>query len=187
MLETIREFGLERLAETGEAEAARDAHAAYCSGLDGWLEPNHLEPGERLDDRLRQIEAEHPNLLEALNWMAQTGDAAGVLRLAGGMGVFWHQRGYLREGQRWLEWALDRTPDEASLRRGRALAGLGLVVWPQGDLDRAASLAETALAIAHRIGDLELTALSLHLLALVEGSRRRYASAERLMEEALRH
>ena len=185
MLETVREYGLERLAEAGDAEAARDAHAAYCAGLDGWLEPNHLGPGERLDDRLRRIEAEHPNLLEALDWMAQTGDAQGVLRLAGALAVFWHQRGYMREGQRWLEWALDRTPDEATLWRGRALAGLGLVVWPQGDLDRAASLAEAALAIAQRIDDLELTALSFHLLALAEGSRRRYEPAERLMEEAL--
>jgi predicted ATPase len=185
MLETVREFGLQRLTEANEEEVTRNAHAACCARLDGWLEPNHLEPGERLDDRLMQIEAEHPNLLQALDWMAQTGEAAGVLRLAGALAVFWHQRGYLKEGQRWLEWALERAPDEATLWRGRALAGLGLVVWPQGDLDRAASLAESALDIAQQIGDLELTALSFHLLALAEGSRRRYERAERLMEEAL--
>jgi predicted ATPase/DNA-binding CsgD family transcriptional regulator len=186
MLETVREFGLERLAAADERGAMQAAHAAYFGAFDDRLDPNLFAPGERLDDRLREIEADHPNFLAALAWMAETEDGAGVLRLAGSLAVFWHHRGYLREGRRWLEWALDRTAAEPTLWRGRSLAGLSLVTLPQGDLDRAGPAAEAAVAIAERIGDADLTALAVHMLGLVELARRRWDRAERLMTEALR-
>ena len=90
--------------------------------------------------------------------MAATGDAAGVLRLAGALAAFWHHRGYLREGRRWLEWALEHAVDADPLYwRGRALAGLSLIIWSQGDPDGAAPPAEAALAIAEAVGDPDLT------------------------------
>jgi predicted ATPase/DNA-binding XRE family transcriptional regulator len=185
MLETIREFGLERLAESGKGERTRDAHAAYFAALDGRLEPNRLAPQERFDDRLLRIEADHPNCRAALAHLAATGDAAGVLRLAGALAVFWHHRGHLREGRRWLEWALERTADAAPLWRGRALAGLSLILWSQGDPERAALSAEAARAIADAIDDKELLALAVHMLGLVEVVRGHWDQAERLMTEAL--
>ncbi len=89
MLETIREFGLELLEEAGEGAVSRDAHAAHFAALDGQLEPNRLGPGERFDDRLLRIEADHPNCREALARLAANGDALGVLRLAGALAAFW--------------------------------------------------------------------------------------------------
>ena len=185
ILETIREFGRERLDAMGELEAALDAHAAYFGGFDERLDPNHHEPFERVDDRLLRTEAEHPNLRAALARLAETGDAAGVLRLAGALAVFWHHRGYLREGRHWLEWALARTPEQPTIARGRALSGLSLVVWTQGDHEVAAPLANAGLAIAKSTGDRELAALSLHLLGLIDNVRERWESAEALMAEAL--
>ena len=95
MLETIREFGLEQLDAEGELERCRDAHAAYFGAFDDRLEPNHLEPDERFDVRLRRIDADHANFLAALSWMKERDDAEGVLRLSGALAVFWHHRGYL--------------------------------------------------------------------------------------------
>ena len=185
MLETVREYGLEQLAERGEIAAARDAHAAYFVGLDGWLEPNHLAPAERFDDRFRAIAVEYPNLRAALTHLADRGDASTVLRLAGALAVFWHHVGTLSEGRGWLEWALARTPDTPSSWRCRALAGLSLVVWTQGDNDATVPLAEAARGMAERIGDTEMAALATHMLALVAFVRFELDGARALMEEAL--
>jgi non-specific serine/threonine protein kinase len=185
MLETIREFGLERLAGSGEEREVRDAHAAYFAGLGGWLEPNHLAPGERADDRLRWIEAEHPNLRAALDHLADRGDAEGVLFLAGWLAVFWHRHGHLGEGRRWLEWALAPTADAPTLARCRAIVGLSLVVWTQGDLETAAPLAGDGLARAEAIGDKELVALATHILGLIANVQRQWDRAQPLMERAL--
>jgi excisionase family DNA binding protein len=186
MLETVREYGLERLAEAGEAEAARDAHAAYFGTLDERLDPNRLDLGGRLDDRLRLTEADHPSLLAALAWMAETGNAGGVLRLAASLATFWHHRAYLREGRRWLEWALERAADAPPRWRGRALAGLSMVVYAQGDPEGAAPPAEAAVAIAEATGDRDLAALAVHMAGLAELARGHLDRAEVLMTEALR-
>ena len=124
MLETIREFALEQLAAAGEEDRARAAHAAYFATLDAWLEPNHVAPGERVDDRLWAIEAELANLRAALSFPDNAGDAEGVLQLAGSLAIFWHHRGNLAEGRQWLEWALEHTPGD---RNGLPRPGPGRV------------------------------------------------------------
>ncbi len=168
MLETIREYGLEQLAAVGGEADARSAHASYFGTLDTRLDPNRLDLGGLLDDRLRLTEADHPNLLAALDWMAASGDATGVARLAASLATFWHHRGYLREGRRWLEWALEHAVDAPLYWRGRALAGLSMIVFAQGDPDGTAPPAEAALAIAQEIGDPDLTALAVHMIGLAE-------------------
>lgn len=183
MLETVREFGLDQLTAMGERELAHAAQAAYYAGLDEHLEPNHFPLGGRFDDRLRSIDADHPNLLAALTWMRDTGDAAGVLRLAGSLAVFWHHRSFLREGQWWLE----RAPIAAPRWYGRANAGLSLVLFSQGDFARTATLAESALDLARQIGDPEQTALAVHLLGLADRGRGQWDRTEHLMEEARVH
>lgn len=184
MLETIREFGLELLEDSGEAAALRDTHAAYFASLDGQLEPNRLNPGERFDDRLLRIGADHPNYREALSHLVANGDAPGVLRLAGALAPFWNQ-GHLREGRQWLEWALERTPDDDSLQRGIALAGLSLVLWSQSEIARASPAADHARAIGDACGDAELLALAVHMQGMVEVTRGNWEQAEHLMGEAL--
>ena len=185
MLETVREFGKERLEELGESGIARDAHAAFVVAFGQWLDPNRDDRGRSIDDRLRDIDLEHPNVRSALDYMASTGDARGVLQLASSTAIFWHHRGFLREGRRWLEWALDRTADEPTADRGMALAGLSLILWTQMDTDAAEPPARRALEIAREIGDTELAALSLHVFGLIENVRRNWVKARAYMEEAL--
>jgi non-specific serine/threonine protein kinase len=185
MLETMREFGQEQLAGLGEMRAARDAHAAFYLGRNTWLDPNTIAPGVTVDDRLREIEAEHPNIEAALAHLADIGDAAGVLHLAGQCAVFWHHRGYLATGRRWLEYGLANTPAEPTIERGNALAGLSLILFTQIEPGPAAPLAEEALAIGRLLGDRHLVALSLHMLGIVETHRLRWREARVHLEAAL--
>lgn len=185
MLETIREYGLERLAAAGEADRARAVHAACFVDWDERLDPNATAPGERVEDRLRQIDAEHPNLRAALIHLKETADAEGVLRLAGSLAVYWHHREHLAEGRGWLEWALARTGDAPTVWRGRALAGLSLVAWSQGDYATAGPLAEQAIAVADIVDDRDLAALAVHLLGINELARGRLERAQKLMQTAL--
>ena len=178
MLETVREYGPEPLAQAGEAVLARNVHAEYFIGLKEWLTPNKCDPPGRFEDRLRNIETEYPNLWAALDWLKETGDAERVLHLAGSLAVFWHHRGYLREGRERLEWALTGREDAKTASRGWALAGLSLIVWTQGDPDAAIPLAKAALESAEEINVIELKALSKHILGIVESARGQLASAQ---------
>ena len=108
MLETIREFGLERLAESGEEPQTRRRHAAFflqlVDQLDAFWAP-FMPNAQQILDRL---EVEYPNLHAALAWCREVGDVATLLELAGALYFFWQLRGHIREGREWLEWGLRR-------------------------------------------------------------------------------
>ena len=185
ILETPREYGLERLQDAGETRDAQASHADYWCGWTEHLDPNRVNPGDTVDGRLMRVEVEHTNLRAALTFLVEAGDAERALHLAGELAVYWHLRGHLGEGAGWLEWALRHTAAAPTAARSRALAGLGLVVWSRGDFGRAAALAEDALAIAEPLGHTELTALSLHLIGIAEEQEGNLDRAEPLMERAL--
>ena len=106
MLETIREFALERLVEAGEQELARAAHAAYFIAFAERQYPYRIERGERIDDRLWRLRGRAPQLPSGAYLPYRRWRCGGVLQLAGALVVFWYLRGHLQEGRRWLEWAL---------------------------------------------------------------------------------
>src|SRR5215217_6389166 len=139
MLETVREFALERLRESGEESATRDHHARYFLDL---AERTHAvifkTPTPALLD---VIERDHDNLRAALTWSRDTGDHDTLLRLAGALAFFWYYRGYLNEGQRWLNQALE-TPADADAARPRAwaLTNSGMLANVSGETDRAIAL-----------------------------------------------
>ncbi|MFI9007744.1 BTAD domain-containing putative transcriptional regulator [Actinosynnema sp. NPDC053489] len=104
MLETIREFCLERLAEGGRVAAARAEHAEYFRDLAETAEP-HLRGKEQLT-WIARLEAERDNLLAALHFAADSGDADTAVRLAAAMSMFWTMRGNRAESLPWLRLAL---------------------------------------------------------------------------------
>jgi predicted ATPase/DNA-binding XRE family transcriptional regulator len=149
MLETTREFALERLEASGEAEALRRRHAEYFLMLAETAEPE-LCRAEQLT-WLQRLEQEHHNFRSALAW-SQT-SAAGVeigLRLAGALGRFWQMRNHQSEGYAWLASILARPMAEPSVERAKALNAAGFLVV---SLAQAKMLFEEALAIGRALGN----------------------------------
>lgn len=133
MLETIREYALERLEAAGEAAAARAAHARYFLGLALRAAPELHGPDQAA--WFDTLAADYPNLRAALEWLLDSGAAGDALRLAGALWWFWSVRGSSEEGRRWLERALAATLDEqpsADLAAG--LHAAGHLALFQGDL-----------------------------------------------------
>lgn len=170
MLETLREYALERLTESSEAEAMQRRHASFFLALVERAEPELR--GAHQVDWLNCLEREHDNLRAALRCgISDDGSEIG-LRLAASLWRFWYIRGYYREGQGWLEAELARRKNASSAVRLKALFGAGMLAWSQADYDAARSHFEACLMEAQEAG--EWTALGnaragLGLLALAEG------------------
>ena len=108
MLETIREYGMERLALNGELEATRQAHAEFHLAFAEEAEPQLLS--NQQITWLERLDREHENLRAALHWLLEQGKIGQnmemALRLSGALWRFWDLRGYVSEGRQWLEQAL---------------------------------------------------------------------------------
>jgi len=104
MLETVREFVLEQVEASGEAQEVRRRHAAFFVGLAEAAEPK-LRGREQLA-WLEQLDAEQANLRAALEWAIERGETETALRLAGTLHWFWYLRGHWNEGRSWLDRAL---------------------------------------------------------------------------------
>jgi predicted ATPase len=147
MLETIREYAVDRLAERGGADEARSRHAAYylaeAEGHGG--EPWPARDLERED--VDWFDVEHDNLRAALDWLSgheTEGDSE--LRLANACFGFWLKRGYWTEGRQRTEAALSRAGKPRTLLHARTLLGASEFAWRQGAAERGRELAEVALA-----------------------------------------
>ena len=182
MLETIREYALERLAESGEEEAVRKAHASCYLTLAEEAEPK-LTTAEQMP-WLELLEMEHNNLRAALRWSLDLAETEMALRLCGALWRFWHVRGHLSEGRRWLEEAL-ALEGAAPYLRARVLSGGCELAHSQGDLDRAQELREEALAVSRQLGDQAQVAAALNGLAFVFRRRGEFERARAMHQEAL--
>ncbi|CAA9527430.1 MAG: hypothetical protein AVDCRST_MAG73-519 [uncultured Thermomicrobiales bacterium] len=187
MLETIREFALERLELSGEAASFRDAHAAHYLALtqEARNETSGPEQGRWLD----RLEAELGNLRAALAWATERADALTALGLANSLEKLWDARGLLREGRHWLERAsalpMDGVRPET---RAQALSNAGSVAQALGDLEGARVLQERALTILRELdseGGGRGTAHVLNRLGIVALLRGDHGRADALQEEAL--
>jgi tetratricopeptide (TPR) repeat protein len=184
MLETVREFGLEQLAESGEEAATRDRHATYFGDLVQRLDAVvvvFLPDARRVLDRL---EAEHPNLRATLDWLAATGAAVGMLRLAAALDYFWQIRSYVREGQAWLERALALGADAPPGDRAMGLFGLAGQLRAQGEVARGLALCRESLALAREVGELRGIALTAQRASLLARQLGRFDEAVAHDEEA---
>ena len=135
MLETVREYGLEQLEASGEADEGFQRHVDWCLGL---AERNWeaVVLGPIRAAWLDRLTTEHDNLRAALARLEMEGDAETGLRLAGSLSPFWVFRGHLSEGRGWLERALARGAEVPAPVRARALFGLGRIAHQQGDYMR---------------------------------------------------
>ncbi len=184
MLETIREYALERLEASGEQRFVHRQHAAHFLALAERAEQEFQGPDQGA--WLTRLEAEHDNLRGALSWcISERNDAEIGLRLAAALGRFWEIRGYWSEGRRWLEAALRDVVDASPAATMNALNGAGLLAFQQGDYARAAALAEESLSLARAHGDKRGTATALNILGLCACVKGDYTHASALGAESL--
>jgi tetratricopeptide (TPR) repeat protein len=204
MLETIREYGLEQLAASGEVAAVRRRYALHYLALAEEEEP--ALKGADQSRSLARLEREDDNLRATLRWACEGGESEIGLRVAGALSRFWYLRGDLSEGLGWLEYLLaqadngidtaastvtlegapDAPPGAAmSALRAKALNAAGSLAWNRGDTQRAAVWHAECLALRRRAGDRPGIASSLNNLGIVAGLQGDYARATALFEESL--
>jgi predicted ATPase len=149
MLETVREYAAERLAESDEETEVRRRHTDHFVGLAERAAP-FLNRAEQVS-WLARLEQEHDNFRAVLARVLEQGENETALRLGGALWKFWLVRGRLAEGRRWLETALSR-PQGGPARAG-ALYGTAVLAATQGDRARAGELYAEALSLYRATGD----------------------------------
>jgi predicted ATPase/class 3 adenylate cyclase len=182
MLETIREYAVERLEASGGADRLRRRHAEHFLALAEETEPLAREVDASTLDRL---EREADNMRAALDWLEAARETQLVLRLAAALDDFWGAKGYLEEGRRRLEDALaaDTSPTAA---RARALNAAADMAIGHGDQAAARLRAEEALTLCRQLGDTWGVAVSLYTLGHVAADDEDYETARQLWEQSVR-
>jgi predicted ATPase len=179
LLETVRQYGRDRLRESGEGEAVRRRHHDFFLTL-AEEEGSKLGGPEQLQV-LDRLEREHDNLRAALAWSGAQGQGEAGLRLAAALWHFWQVRGYVGEGRENLAGMLALPGAQArTAARAQALHGAGLLASHQGDHRAARALLEESLAICRELGIKEGGAKNLEGLAVVAVAQAQPERAARL-------
>ncbi|HEY1842345.1 MAG TPA: adenylate/guanylate cyclase domain-containing protein [Mycobacterium sp.] len=178
LLETVRQYALEKLDQFGEADTFRSRHRDYYAAM-----ATSLDESSELSQRIAQAENENANLRAAFVWSRENSDTAAALQLASSLQPLWLARGHIVEGLTWLESVLsdDKARSAAPAIWARAFAAKGtLLGWIgiPGSIDDA----DHALAIAHDIGDKAL--LARVLIARGSASLNESDSAKTFLAEA---
>ena len=184
LLDTIREYAMERLTAAGEESATRRAHAAYCMVLAEEFASNIADPAQT--NWANSFEADHDNFLAALDWLTHKGDADWGLRLGAALFQFWDTREYLTEGRDRLGKLLALPgADPRSNTRSRAFLAASVLATGQGDYAAAKTLAEESLGIARELNDGRGVGIAINALAVIARDRGDHAASRALFEESL--
>ena len=185
MLGTIRDFGLERLAESEDGPAIRRRYEDHFVDLARAAEPELL--GARSSAWLDRLDAERDNMRFAIQWAADDGRTDDALEAAGSLWRFWQQRGHLVEGRETLQALLDRPLAMSPTRaRARALVGLGGVAYWQADIADAERAYAEAVEIERGIDDPRGLADALYNAGFVAALLGDHAGARAAHDEAIR-
>ena len=187
MLETIREYGLEVLAASGEEELTRQVHAAYYLALAEEAEPEYGGPQQVV--WLERLEREHDNLRAALQWSIEPGTTQQRieigLSLGGALRRFWLVRAFVNEGRAFLERALAADIGVAIPIRAKALVAAANLAIVQSDYPCTEALARESLVLFRELEDQEGIVFSLQLLGSALYQRGNLAAGSSLIGEAL--
>jgi predicted ATPase len=197
MLETIREYALERLTSSGEAEEVQRKHAQYYLTLEEAAQPQASGRWDEVDwwSKFTRLEGEHDNLRAALSWAVQNQEVETGARLAFALWWYWLERGYLSDGRRWMEalLALDRAggrtgegPRKLPARtKAYLLQVTGILTMAQGDHGHAVALHEESMSVYQEMGHKKGVSASLRELGFVAYEQGDYERAVRLHEQSL--
>jgi predicted ATPase/DNA-binding CsgD family transcriptional regulator len=190
LLETARQYGREKLEESGEAEDVRRRHAEFYLALAEEAEPDLVEHGTLLE----RLGTEHDNFRTALGWAlrplacAETAELGVRIAVTLGQRRFWAAYG-LGEGLAWLERGLDRSYTLPEPLRAEALGHAGWIANVQGDYQKALRLLEENYAVSKELGDNRIVAASLiqlgHFLTMHGSEHERVETLREETEELL--
>ena len=184
MLETFREYGRERLRDSGETAPTQRAHAAYMLVL-AEEENTEMNPAQR-ELWLRACDGEHDNFRVAMATLIAAGDVEWAMRLAAALFRFWEQRDHLTEGRETLARVLAMPEASAPTRpRARALYAAAVFTDIQGDSLGAETFSREACAIYHQLGDINGMAAAMTAVALQAQRQGRYADSTALFGETV--
>jgi len=186
-LESVREFAVGQMLTHGEEEAVGRAHALY------FLDLSERAASELAGPQQRQwflgLQLDHGDLRTALAWLGAHGEPELALRMATALSSFWEAGGYIAEGRRQLEAALERAAEADPRLRARALSGLGSLLvwigWTDTEAGRSAVVLNEALELARSVGDSESIARSLRNLGIMARHTGDLEQGRRYLEEAL--
>jgi predicted ATPase len=183
MLETVREYALEKLQSSNEESLTKRAHAAYFLVL---AEEVATEQGSDGNEWVGRFDLEQNNFRAALEWLTETGDADWGLRLGTALFRFWELREHFAEGRDRLGRLLSLPGAAAPTKaRNRALFAAGVLSGEQGDYAAASRLISESQAIARQLADNTGVAVSLNALAVFARDRGDVALAHSLFEQSL--
>lgn len=191
LLETMKRYGQEQW-EAGKEHSrqeqllVQERHARYYLNLVEQAD-RHLRSSAR-ETWLARIRADYENLRAALAWsLTPQGKLAIGMRVAGVLYWFWLHEGVWSEGRTWLERLLAQAKQRGeNISLARAVHGLSVLVWGQGERPLAEQLAREAVALARCSGENGMIATALRLLVQVELSRVEQNRARELAEESVR-
>lgn len=180
LLETIREFGLERLGELHEWDAVHRAHADWCVAMAEAAEGHLL--GSNQAKWLHRVSQERENLRTALRWSIER-DSELCLRAASALWLFWFVTGHLTEGCTWLQRAVDAGTNAPTALLAKACNNLGNLIFELGRLSEA--FYRRSLSLQRQTGDHSGIAGALNNLGMLAKVRGDYAGATELLQESL--
>jgi tetratricopeptide (TPR) repeat protein len=182
MLSTIREYALERLAQSTDESATRRAHAAYFLVLAEEGAEDIAAHPEWLD----RFEVEHDNFRLALDYLIKIGDADWGLRIGAALFRFWETREHLTEGRDAINrvLALEGAPARPKLR-ARMLFAAAVLASEQGDYGCAQTMFEDSLNTCLELHDKHGVAVALNGLAVMARDRGEIAAASLLFEQCV--
>jgi tetratricopeptide (TPR) repeat protein len=184
MLETVREYALERLETSDEGDRIRRAHASYFVRSAEGAEQQFQGPDHGL--WLDRLEADRANFRSAIDYLAEAGDREAEVRLAAALWLLWYHRGPLHEGVNRLEAALAAAQHVEASVRAAAHTHATLLNWTMGAGDRALAHATTAVKLARDSGASDYLPWALYFHALVLGwDSQDWDTAIPLTEEAV--
>lgn len=185
LLETVRQYGSQKLDVVGDKTRWQNGHRNYF--LELAEEANPRMTGPKLSHWLDVLEAEHDNLRQAISLSLE--GAEGVeegLRLGYALHHFWKTRGYLSEGREWMQALLARPlVQQHTGAYARALFSAGALTSTQGDYFSARSLHQESLKISQELGDKPTSAMNLMHLGIITQNQGDYTAARSLYEQSL--
>lgn len=183
LLETLREYALERLESDGQLATFRKRHLTFFAEFVENIEPGPKKPN--LAAWMKELEEEHDNLRTTLQWALENNEIESALRIAGAIWRFWQIHGHVEEGAKWMSLILDHTKKPSTIARAKALWGAGWLGMVIGNLTQSRAYFEECVAISRVLNDGHYLGLSLHGQGAVARAQGDFARSRAAFEESL--